>query len=311
MRLGIPFLRAWRIQRKAAEWNLELLAGTTPERRAEFETWLAADPEHAREYRIFDTFSELSPGLARPERQHRRNPLFRPAYAFAAACVVVIAAALLITDRGTGVAYAAVTNDRRAIRLVQLSDGSRIALDTNTSLSVTFTPELREVELHSGRARFQVAPDPKRPFVVRSKHSRIAASGGAFDVDIGESADFIISRRGGVSVATQDDQTGAQNLASGETVRVGDGKITPASIGREERLWAVGRLWFDQSPLSDIVAMANRVGGPPIHVADPDIGAMKVTAVLDLRDTHALAQKLAAAFDLHVQETSDGIVLMR
>src|SRR5690606_37718298 len=142
----------------------------------------------------------MSPELARPERRRRRNPLFRPAYAFAAACVVVVGAALLITSRGTGAAYAAVTNDGRAIRLVQLADGSRITLDTNTSLSVAFSPELRAVELHSGRARFLVAPDPNRRFVVRSKHGRVTASRGAFDVDSGERADVIISRRGDARV---------------------------------------------------------------------------------------------------------------
>lgn len=312
MEVRIPFLRSWRIQRQAAEWNLELLSGTTPERRAEFEAWLAADPEHAREYRIFDSYSKLSPELASPERQSRGKPVFRPAYAFALACLVVIAAALLITSRGTGAAYAAVTNHGRAIRLVRLADGSKIALDTNTSLSVTFTPELREVELHAGRARFGVAPDPDRPFVVRASHGRITANDGGFDVDLGESADLVIARRGRVSVTTQDDKTSeGQHLSSGETVRVGDAKITQATIGREERLWAMGRLWFEQTPLADIVAVANRVGGPPIHVADPEIGAMKVTAVLDLRDTLALAQKLAAALNLDVQERPHGLVLTR
>jgi transmembrane sensor len=312
MKFEIPFLRARRIRRKAAEWHLELFEGTTPERRAEFEAWLAADPEHAREYRIFSTYSELSPELTPPTRDRRRSLFWQPAYAFALAMVVVVGGALLITNRESGTAYAAVTNRGPAIRMVRLADGSRVILDKETSLSVEFRPTSREVEVHFGRARFKVAPDPKRPFIVSSDQVRVTSNGGEFDVDVRGSDDRVTSRQGTVNVTTEDDRTGGtRNVPSGEAVRVGDGKMTPISIARDERLWPLGSLWFDQTPLSEVVAMANRVGGPPIRVSDASIGAIKVTAALDIRDTGALARKLAATFDLTVRENPDGILLMR
>lgn len=312
MALRVPFLRAWWIQRKAAEWHSELLDGAMPERRAKFEAWLAADPEHAREYRILDAYSELSSELPRRVRQVRREVFLRPAYAFALVIVVLVGGTLLITNRESGTAYAAVTNRGPAIRGVRLSDGSTVLLDIDTSLSVAFKAKSREVEVQSGRARFTVAPDPKRPFIVTFDAIRVTSRGGEFDVDVRGNADSVAAARGIVFVGTSDDQAGgATDVSAGKAVRVDHTKVTPISVAHDERLWPAGRLWFDQTPLSAIVAMANRLGGPPIHVADGEIGAMKVTCMLDLRDTQALAQKLAATFDLRAEETPNGILLTR
>lgn len=312
MALRVPFLHAWCVQRKAAKWHSELLDGATPERRAEFEAWLAADPEHAREYRILDAYSALSPELPGPVRHVGREVHLRPAYAFALVIVVLVGGTLLITNREAGTAYAAVTNRGPAIRGVRLSDGSTVLLDIDTSLSVAFKAKSREVEVQSGRARFTVAPDPTRPFIVSSDAVRVTSRGGEFDVDARGSGNSVAARRGTVIVGTSDDQAGGTtDVSAGKAVRVDHAKLTPISIAHEERLWPAGRLWFDQTPLSTIAAMANRLGGPRIRVADAEIGAMKATCMLDLRDTRALAQKLAATFDLRVEETANGILLTR
>jgi transmembrane sensor len=65
---------------------------------------------------------------------------------------------------------------------IQLADGSRILLNTNTSLSVDYTESFRQITLHHGQALFTVVKDNKHPFVVASGGLAIRALGTAFEV---------------------------------------------------------------------------------------------------------------------------------
>lgn len=312
MRLPIPSSRTRRIRKKAGEWQLEMLEPTTPQRRAEFETWLAADPEHAREYAILDSYSTLGIRLPSPVRHERRNRFLSPAYGLATAAIVAVVGAVLITGRESPAAYAAVTNPGPAVRMVRLADGSTIVLDINTDLSVALKPRTREVEMHSGRARFKVAPDPKRPFIVSSASGQVISHQGEFDVDVRQQPVRVMPLTGSVAVQPEGaKKSRTLSLSSGEAAPLESGNPSPISVPRDDRLWPVGRVSFDRTPLANIIASANRFGGRPIHVADDSIGALRVTAVLDLRDTAALARKLAAALDLNVQESANGILLTR
>jgi transmembrane sensor len=310
MDLRLLFSRTERIKMKAAEWHAEMLEPHTSERRAKFEEWLASDPEHAREYSLLDPFSTLSQRLPSPVRRGRRSSSARLVYGLAAATIVILVMTLLLSASKPMPAYAAVTNPGPAIRMVRLADGSNVTLDAGTQLSVTFKSEDRQVELRSGRARFKIVPDPDRPFIVSAGSARVMSVGGEFDVGVREGQATVVARRESVTVdAKSEEPEVSEAVPSGQAVRIAGGAVKPITISHKERLWPAGRLSFDQARLADIVSIANRLGGPPIRVSDESVGASKVTAILDLRDTRALARKLGAALDVGVQERPDGIVL--
>lgn len=310
MDLRLLLSRTERIKMKAAEWHAEMLEPHTAERRAKFEAWLAADPEHEREYSLLDPFSTLSARLPGPARHGRQSSSLRLVYGLAAATLVILAMTLLLSASKPIPAYAAVRNPGPAIRLVRLADGSKVTLDAGTDLSVIFKSDEREVELRSGRARFEIVPDPDRPFIVSTNLARVTSAGGEFDVDVRHGQATVVARQESVTVGSNDGEAkGSDTVASGEAIRIDAGTVRPITNSREERLWPAGRLSFDQTPLADIISMANRLGGPPIRVSDESVGALKVTAVLDLRDTRALARKLGAALNLDVEERPDGILL--
>src|SRR3546814_1555363 len=56
------------------------------------------------------------------------------------------------------------------IREVQLPDGSRVTLDTDSLVLTKFDRDLRDVRLVRGRARFNVEKD-NRPFVRSEEHT--------------------------------------------------------------------------------------------------------------------------------------------
>ncbi|MCQ8130493.1 FecR family protein, partial [Methylomonas rivi] len=65
---------------------------------------------------------------------------------------------------------------------VELADGSRLTLNTDTALSVHFSASRRRIELLRGEAYFQVAPNKQRPFIVDGGDAEARAVGTAFSV---------------------------------------------------------------------------------------------------------------------------------
>ena len=70
-------------------------------------------------------------------------------------------------------------------------------------------------------------------------------------------------------------------------------------------------LLFDDTKLADAVAEANRNGGGQIRLADPSIGALRITGAFRAGDTDALAQSLEAAFNLLLERRPDGVLILR
>lgn len=62
----------------------------------------------------------------------------------------------------------------------QLPDGSVVALNTGTSLQVTYTADHRHVQLQQGEALFTVAKNPRKPFVVFTGDKSVEAVGTIF-----------------------------------------------------------------------------------------------------------------------------------
>src|SRR3546814_951836 len=65
---------------------------------------------------------------------------------------------------------------------VALEDGSRVRLDTNSALVVRYSRKHRDVVLERGRAQFDVAHAPQRPFTVHAGPGTVRAVGTQFQV---------------------------------------------------------------------------------------------------------------------------------
>src|SRR6185312_7016765 len=85
---------------------------------------------------------------------------FIAACAAGAAAVAGVPLALMWRGRDQRTVTTAV-GEQRAFTL---SDSSRITLDANSQLKISFDRDLRLIDLVRGRAHFEVAKDPSRPF---------------------------------------------------------------------------------------------------------------------------------------------------
>jgi len=103
-------------------------------------------------------------------------------------------------------------------RSISLPDGSLVQLNTNSELRVDIKPEERRIVLERGEARFTVAKDPNRPFVVKTPQATVRALGTVFNVQIAAQGTDVAVLEGHVEVATQ---------AAQDTYRNGSAESTP------------------------------------------------------------------------------------
>jgi transmembrane sensor len=88
-------------------------------------------------------------------------------------------------------------------RSIALADGSLVQLNTNSELRVEIKDSERRIILERGEARFTVAKDPKRPFVVKTPQATVRALGTVFNVQIAAQGTDVAVLEGHVEVATQ------------------------------------------------------------------------------------------------------------
>ena len=83
-----------------------------------------------------------------------------------------------------------------------LEDGSRVQLDSKSSIKVQYALAERRLTLLKGEAWFGVAPDPARPFVVEAGGGTVTALGTAFDVAVEKSGTRVTVTEHRVTIAS-------------------------------------------------------------------------------------------------------------
>lgn len=316
MKAGFDSQQQRRIAQQAADWNRRMLEPKSESEVEAFEAWLAADPAHAKAYAESDllaiTGERLPRSMLATAIPGGASPQFRPAFALAGAAILVIAGTLWFAGSGPPSANAALINPGPAARGVTFRDGSAAILDSGAALTRTSDRDVRSVTLHAGRVRFDVPPDGI-PLTVTTPQAVIRGSGGIFDVALDGRATMLWVITGDVVVASDNTGTSVQpsTLRSGQMASVRDGRVRAGPSAAAIMRWPAGRIGFTDTALADVVAVANRRGDPPIVLDAEATGALRVTGVLDIRDTRTLARKLAAALDLKVEVRDDEIMLTR
>jgi transmembrane sensor len=289
---------------EAAAWLARL---RSEERTAEdergFRAWLA-DSEHNREaFEATNSVFEMA-GAADRERLMReqapavtRRHVLRAGVGFAAASIAGIALYLR-----SGTTYATEIGEQRK---VSLEDGTLVSLDTDTEIHVSMSDERRRVKLRRGRAHFDVAEDPARPFEVLAGDQWLTASRAHFDVSREGPLVSVLLEEGPVSVVPTED---LKDMPMPRIIEPGQLLVFAADrIVREERpvmanaiAWRHGRLAFFEEPLAEAVAEMNRYTRRPIVILDPEIGRMPISGNYSVGDAEAFATSISVLLPVKV-----------
>ena len=177
-------------------------------------------------------------------------------------------------------------------RIVTLSDGSRLSLDSDSEVTVRYADHRRDLHLIKGQARFDVAHDRTRPFSVVAGNQRVIATGTAFNIDMAGPQILVTLIEGHVVVLTENGgeanvaQAGRIELQAGQQLAASahaPARIIPASIPRVTA-WTAGQLIFDNEPLASVVDRINRYSDTQIFISDPAIGDLKISGVFNAGD---------------------------
>ena len=319
--------KADRARQEAADWFARLRADPDEGERAAFEAWRARDPLNGEAYdRLFRKWEQsrflanigLGKGrdLSRARAWHR-HPSVR--YAAVAATLVLVLCGTLLLLRPTAPPTTPFDYASRGdgIRRLSLADGSRVTLDRDSALRVTYSASERRLDLLKGRARFDVALDAARPFVVGADGGVVVAHGTVFDVALRPTLVRVVLLRGSVEVRGDGTAPGgrasSRMLAAGQAVTLRHGKLPspPMPADPAEARWPEGMVSFNGTPLRDAVAGFNRRNAVKLALASERIGDLPVTGAFAADDPGGFARAAGEMFRLEVHRGPGGAVMLQ
>ncbi|MET0292054.1 MAG: FecR domain-containing protein [Steroidobacteraceae bacterium] len=320
---------------QAARWFARVRSPEcTAQERQAFDAWLAADESHRRAYdavaraaagvsdalkadpRLRAMLEESPEGVAASAAQRRFK---RVGLAAAWIAAIGVAALLSLAPRFGGEraasslqTYVNVESRRESITL---EDGSVLHLDAGARVAVEMLREQRRLTLLAGRAYFEVAKNPLRPFSVEAAGTRTVALGTKFEVKLQGTGVVVTLAEGSVSVApTTDSADWKQVLEPGDQFMVdaGQGRGEKRHVKADEvTAWSSGRLYFDGAPLSQVLAEINRYSSIKVELGDEALASIPIGGnFVAGGDAGAFVQALSAILPVRSEPSGDDAIVL-
>lgn len=312
-----PFEAAagWVARRSRTDWSVR------DEHR--FQAWLAADADHRSAYdEAQSLYADMGRSVAigsvpRPATAPSAGSTRRWLAASVAAVVLIGAAAGWLGRTSPVVARKPVTYSTHvgAIHKVQLSDGSGVTLDADSRLDWTAGDVQRDATLVQGRAVFDVASDPTRPFVIHAGKATIRVTGTMFSVDRRESGVEVSVAEGAVAVAASDG-TGAAPNGGQVTLRPGQRAMVAGTIAVELTdpadfaAWRSGRLVFHSRPLREVAREIERYFQGRVEIRGESIGDFRLSGSFDRHRLNALLAALEDVMPVRVRRPDSRLIVI-
>ena len=197
---------------------------------------------------------------------------------------------------------------------VTLGDGSKVHLDVSSNLTVRITRKERSIELKGGRALFEVAHNPSRPFVVHSGNGSVTALGTRFQVQREGDRVIVTLAEGTVLVSQQITGSGLheERMKPGEqlTYSTNGGYWERRAVDSAAALsWSSGRLVFRGDPLIEALGEINRYSNRKIRIGDPSLNNLEVSGTFAMGDTTSVASALTQVLPVRAVEKQDETIL--
>jgi len=310
---------------EAAAWRVHLTE-TNAETSEDFENWLAADPSNEAAWRrVESSWNRFAENPAAPEliaarraalgdvRGQGKRRWTRSWLQIAAALGIVVGGAIWGAQSWLQLQHKPPLDLKTAFgerRILSLSDGSRISLDSASDVQVRYGARARQLWLLHGQARFEVAHDTSRPFTVTAAGRTVIATGTDFDVDLPKQGVVVTLIEGHVKI------TGGRKIVKldpGEQLAVsasGAQKLADVNVGRVTA-WQSGQLVFDNEPLSQVVERISRYSTVPVTVADANTGSLRMSGVFNTGDVAAFVEAVTHYLPVTASQPQYGAIVLR
>ncbi len=340
----------------ARKWYLKLEEDAGDDHlREQFEQWIGQDPTHREAFNAvvdfwshidglpeiqemratgIDIFNEVSgPEESGPEEfgpqekativnLRQKKPvkeslkIRRSWQRWAVAAMILVVFSVGFNFYGSHLPEGTYQTARGEMQTIQLADGSTVYLNTDSKLITDFTDRTRKIELLRGEAKFDVAHDENRPFIVETSRGDIRAVGTSFNIyDREEAVEIIVfegtvavdhkkNRLDGIDAPPKLSET-AVLVTDGERIVVFDNKVSIIRAANalelsQKNAWRNGKLIFRGQKLSDVIREMSRYTNRKIIITDDALSEMKMGGAFDIRDFEALLHAIEDTFPVRI-----------
>jgi len=308
---------------QAAVWLARLRSeARTAADEAGLKAWLRENPAHGEAFEavsaVFEASGMVGADYDRPGVIDEHEARFGRGWPR-----VAVASIALMCIIGVGLAWwrsneGLIRGEVGQPRTLVLKDGSQMTLDSRSSVRLEESESRRLVVLLAGRARFRVARDPARPFIVTAGDQQVIALGTVFTVTAEANETSIVLENG--QVVVRSDQQGAIAAATSEehVLTPGDRLVfrSHSRIPEQDRpnlarldAWLRGRTVFEDVPLESAIREMNRYNRRTIELADSEAAALHLSGTYRTDDPDAFARSLAELLPVDVRSAGERIII--
>jgi len=330
-----------RIFDQASEWIAKIDRELSEAEAQAFREWLQTSERHQEvltqmaklwdKMDALDRLSELFPveDMVANQRKGAQSKW----YLAAAASLVVMVSAFFLTSQqqpiwgDNFVVYETAVGESSTITL---ADNSKVLLNTNSTLKVTYTDDYRLLKLEKGELHVDVAHDKNRPLSVVANDKIFQAVGTAFNVQVKKSNVELIVTDGKVVIADLEleqekvfealaiDTIAAPAVEKGEMVSL---KIMEQVVAAEVKpiaqpeltanlSWRQGNIIFTGESLQEAMAEVSRYTQVKFQIADKTIEDIKIAGRFKIGDVNGLVAALTTNFNIKANRVGNNLVIL-
>lgn len=196
---------------------------------------------------------------------------------------------------------------------VVLPDGSKVWLNSATSLTYNYEQEVRKVDLE-GEAYFQVAKDPDKKFIVHCNDMQVEALGTIFNVKGYNNDGFVrVSLlEGSVKVYNE---TNSSILKPNESLAF-DKKdktflLSEVKDSREIDFWRRNMLYFRSATLEDIAKTIERMYGVTVLFDDEEIKSIPFSGSIQNSSLSNVFHIISLTYPISYQINNDIVTIKK
>ncbi|MEN0035497.1 MAG: FecR family protein [Cellvibrio sp.] len=297
---------------EAVTWLSHFWSGDADETSyAEWQRWRAADPSHERAWQQIEAMdSRWNQGMQNLTANSALQALSAPR---GNRRQVLKALSLMTVAVGAGWAAqrqmpwpAWVADARTATgksQAMTLADGSKITLNTDSAINLTFNELARGVELIQGEIFVATATDratPQRPFVVHSASGSLSSLDAEFLLHQ-RKEDVLVSVLKGSALVHPKHFAGAPlQLDEGQSVIFSENRIAATQSLSNQAAWLDGVLIASNTPLAEFIADLSRYYPGSIS-CDPTIAGLRFSGTFPLSQIQRIPVALMQVIPIQVQ----------
>lgn len=314
------------LRETAAIWfyRLQYMEADHPE-RSRFESWLMESAEHQAAYSEVEEISqklnstqEINQLNAVLKNQHaaKRNSPLKSSVAILSAFLFIWMGVVGYQDwQAQPVLQMATIANVGEVKSQQMEDGSKLVVNSKSSLEITYYRNKRLVKLNSGEVIFEVARDESRPFIVDLGTTRVTVLGTRFAVNRLKNLIRVSVDHGSVSVQLHDSMGNALAqpiiLTNNQVAEVHKNSM-PRKINRSAEdafSFEHGIVVLENANIEEIAETIGRYRVKPIILSSLENDQHRISARVSVKNIEGFLNRLPRLLPVVLEDESGLIVI--